>query len=182
MLFAFSRDGGVPGSRALKKVSHRYRTPINALVTIVVVAFLFTVAAFYVGGLGGPGGGGIAIVIVTAISTIFLYAAYGIPIYLGLTTDEWRTVRVWSLGRWSKPVAVISLLWTVVLLVLFSWPTSGNISWPFMVVAVLLLVIYYFAWARRHFLGPQVMGREDQLTEIEREFEQAAEHLGGATA
>jgi amino acid transporter len=177
MLFAFSRDDGVPGSAWLKKVSHRYRTPSNALVTIVVVAFLFTVAAFFVGALGSPGGGGIAIVIVTAISTIFLYAAYAVPIYLGLTTEGWRSERVWSLGRWSKPVAIVALLWTVVLLVLFSFPTSGNISWPFMALAVVLLLVYYFAWARARFQGPRVMGREEELTEIEREFEQAAKEL-----
>jgi len=177
MLFAFSRDDGVPGSGWLKKVSHRHRTPSNSLVTIVVVAFLFTVAAFYVGALGGPGGGGIAIVIVTAISTIFLYAAYGIPIFLALISDGWRSERVWSLGRWSKPVAVVALFWIVVLLVLFSFPTSGNISWPFMALAVVLLLIYYFAWARSRFQGPRVMGREDELTEIEREFDQAAREL-----
>ncbi|MDP9271821.1 MAG: amino acid permease [Chloroflexota bacterium] len=177
MLFAFSRDDGVPGSGWLKKVSHRYRTPSNSLVTIVVVAFLFTVAAFYVGALGSPGGGGIAIVIVTAISTIFLYAAYAVPIYLGLTTEGWRSERVWSLGRWSKPVAIVALFWTVILLVLFSFPTSGNISWPFMVLAVVLLLVYYFAWARSRFQGPRVMGREEELTEIEREFERAARDL-----
>ncbi len=177
MLFAFSRDDGVPGSGWLKKVSHRYRTPTNALTTIVVVAFLFTVAAFYVGALGGVGGGGIAIVIVTAISTIFLYAAYAVPIYLGLTSKSWLAERVWSLGRWSKPIAVISLLWIAVLLVLFSFPTSGNISWPFMAGAVILLLVYYFAWARSRFQGPRVMGREEELTEIEREFEQAAKEL-----
>ena len=177
MLFAFSRDDGVPGSRWLKKVSHQHRTPSNSLVTIVVVAFLFTVAAFYVGALGGPGGGGIAIVIVTAISTIFLYAAYGIPIFLGLISEGWRGERVWSLGRWSKPVAVVALLWIVVLLVLFSFPTSGNISWPFMALAVVLLLIYYFVWARSRFQGPRVMGREEELTEIEREFDQAAREL-----
>jgi amino acid transporter len=179
MLFAFSRDDGVPGSGWLKKVSHRYRTPSNSLVTIVVVAFLFTVAAFYVGALGGPGGGGIAIVIVTAISTIFLYAAYAIPIYLGLTTDAWRAERVWSLGRWSKPIAIVALAWTAVLLVLFSFPTSGNISWPFMVLAVILLLVYYFAWARSRFKGPRVMGGETELTEIEREFDAAARELEG---
>ena len=179
MLFAFSRDDGVPGSGWLKKVSHRYRTPTNSLATIVVVAFLLTVAAFYVGALGGPGGGGIAIVIVTAISTIFLYAAYAIPIFLGLTTKPWLGERVWSLGRWSKPVAVVSLLWIVVLLVLFSFPTSGNISWPFMAGAVILLLVYYFVWARSRFQGPRVMGREEELTEIEREFEHAAQELGG---
>jgi amino acid transporter len=177
MLFAFSRDDGVPGSGWLKKVSHTYRTPVNALITIVVVAFLFTIAAFYVGALGGPGGGGIAIVIVTAISTIFLYAAYGIPIFLGLTTEAWRGERVWSLGRWSKLVAVVALLWILVLLVLFSFPTSGNISWPFMALAVILLVIYYFAWARSRFQGPRAMGGDAELTEIEREFEQAAREV-----
>jgi amino acid transporter len=173
MLYAFSRDDGIPGSRWLKRVSHRYRTPANALTTIVVVAWLFTVAA-------GIVGGGTAIVIVTAISTIFLYAAYGICIYLGATTSEWLKERVWSLGRWSKPVATVAVFWVLVLMVLFSWPTSGNISWPFMILTALFLLVYYFGWARTRFAGPRVMGREEELTEIEREFEQAARELGGA--
>ena len=180
MLFAFSRDDGVPGSGWLKRVSHRYRTPTNSLVAIVVGAFLFTVAAFFVGASGGAGGGGIAIVIITAISTIFLYAAYGIPIYLALTTEAWKSERVWSLGRWSRPIAMLALVWIVVLLVLFSFPTSGNISWPFMAGTVLLLVVYYFGWARSRFQGPRVMGAEGELTEIEREFQQAAKELGTA--
>jgi amino acid transporter len=177
MLFAFSRDDGLPGSGWLKKVSHRYRTPANSLAAIVVVAWLFTVAAFWLGAQGGPGGGGIAIVIVTAISTIFLYAAYGVVIYLGATTSEWKNERVWSLGRWSRPIAWLSVFWVLVLMVLFSWPTSGNISWPFMVGAVILLVIYYFGWARSRFKGPRSMGDSAELTEIEREFERAAEEL-----
>jgi amino acid transporter len=177
MLFAFSRDDGLPGSGWLKKVSHRYRTPANSLTAIVVVAWLFTVAAFWVGAQGGPGGGGIAIVIITAISTIFLYAAYGVVIYLGATTSEWKSERVWSLGRWSKPMAWLSVFWVLVLMVLFSWPTSGNISWPFMIGAVILLVIYYFGWARSRFKGPRSMGDTTELTEIEREFERAAEEL-----
>jgi amino acid transporter len=170
MLFAFSRDDGLPGAGWMKKVSHRYRTPANALIVIVLVSWLFTVAAGYVGG-------GTAIVIVTAISTIFLYAAYGIVIYLGARNEEWRSARVWSLGRWSRPVAVIALFWTVVLMVLFSFPTSGNISWPFMILVVLFLSAYFYGWARRSFQGPRVMGREDQLTEIEREFEHAAQEV-----
>ncbi len=172
MLFAFSRDDGIPGSGWLKRVSHRYRTPANSLMAIVVISWLFTVATFIVGT-------GTAIVIVTAISTIFLYAAYGLVIYLGATTSEWTTHRVWSLGRWSKPVAIVAVFWVIVLMVLFSFPTSGNISWPFMVGTVVLLLVYYFGWARTRFQGPKVMGAEAQLTELEREFEQAAEELGG---
>jgi len=133
MLFAFSRDDGIPGSGWLKRVSRRYRTPANALTAVAVVAWLFTVAAFIVGT-------GTAIVIITAVSTIFLYAAYGLVIYLGATTSGWREHRVWSLGRWSKPVAYVAVFWVVVLMILFSFPTSGNISWPFMAGAVVLLL------------------------------------------
>jgi len=170
MLFAFSRDDGIPGSGWLKKVSHRYRTPANSLAAMVVGSFILTFFAFWVGR-------GIAVVIVTAISTIFLYAAYGVPIWLGLTTEEWKQERVWSLGRWSRPIAIIALLWIVVLMFLFSFPTSGNISWPFMVAIVLFLLVYYFGWARRSFKGPRAMGGEEELTEIEREFEEAARGL-----
>lgn len=167
MLYAFSRDDGLPASGWLKRVSRRYRTPANALTAMVVVAWVFTLAA-------GIVGGGTAIVIVTAISTIFLYAAYGICIYLGATTDGWLKERVWSLGRFSKPIAWISVFWVVVLMVLFSFPTSGNISWPFMVAVVLFLLVYYFASARRTFKGPRSMGDATELSEIEREFDHAA--------
>ncbi len=44
------------------------------------------------------------------------------------------------------------------------------------------LLVYYFAWARKRFKGPVVEVGELELTEIEREFEQAAEELDGATA
>jgi amino acid transporter len=177
MLFAFSRDDGLPGSGWLKKVSHRFRTPANSLAAIVVVSWLFTIAAFAVGASGGPGGGGIAIVIVTAISTIFLYAAYGVVIFLGATTSEWLKERVWSLGGLSKPIAWVAVFWIIVLMVLFSWPTSGNISLPFMVVGVILLLVYYFGWARSRFKGPRVMGGDAELTEIEKEFQEAASGL-----
>jgi amino acid transporter len=170
MLYAFSRDDGLPGSGWLKKVSHRYRTPANSLTAIVVISWVFSVAAFIVGT-------GTAIVIITAISTIFLYAAYGVCIYLGATTDGWLKERVWSLGRWSKPIAWLAIAWCVVLMFLFSWPTSGNISWPFMIGTVVLLVIYYFVWARSRFKGPHAMGDTEELTEIEREFSHAAEEI-----
>lgn len=170
MLYAFARDDGMPGSGWLKKVNHQYRTPANSLIAMVVGAFILTIVAFLAGG-------GTAIVIVTAISTIFLYAAYGITIYLGLTTKEWIGHRVWSLGRWSRPIAMIALFWVIVLMILFSFPTSGNISISFMLITVVLMALYYFGYARSHFQGPRVMGADDTLTEIEREFEHAAETI-----
>jgi amino acid transporter len=177
MLFAFSRDRGVPGSPWLRKVSHRFRTPANAIVAIVVFSYILTNAAFIA---GGP----TAIAIVTAISTIALYWAYGVPIFLGIFgKQEWRDHAVWKLGRFSRPIAALACLWIVLISFLFLWPTSGN---PYTLLAYLVflvfLVVYYFAWARSHFKGPIVEVRETELTDIEREFEHAAEELGGATA
>ena len=177
MLFAFSRDHGAPGSGWLRHVSHRFRTPANAVVGIVGFSFVLTMAAFISGGLT-------AIVIVTAISTIALYWAYGIPIFLGVVgKQDWRGQAVWNLGRFSKPIAIVAVAWIVFISVLFLWPTSGNpYTLPAYVAFVAFLLVYYFAWARKRFKGPVVEVGEVELTEIEREFEKAAEDLGGASA
>jgi len=175
MLFAFSRDHGVPGSPILRKVSHRFRTPANALVAIVVFSYLLTNAAYIAGSYT-------AIAIVTAISTIALYWAYGVPIFLSVFgKQEWRDHAVWKLGRFSKPVAALACLWIVVISFLFLWPTSGN-AYTLLAYVVFLgaLLVYYFAWARRRFKGPIVEVGEAELTEIEKEFEHAAEELAGA--
>ena len=175
MLFAFSRDHGAPGSPWLRKVSHRYRTPANAIVAIVVFSYLLTNAAFIAGSFT-------AIAIVTAISTIALYWAYGVPIFLGIFgNQEWRDHAVWKLGRFSKLVAGLACLWIVLISVLFLWPTSGN-PWTLIAYVVFLgfLLVYYFAWARGRFKGPIVEVGEVELTEIEQEFEHAAEEIAGA--
>ena len=128
MLFAFSRDDGLPGLglaeeglAPLPDAGQRLDRDRRRLVAV------------HGRGVRGrrerrPGGGGIAIIIVTAISTIFLYAAYGVVIFLGRDHAEWVKERVWSLGRWSKPIAWVAVFWIIVLMVLFSFPTSGNIS------------------------------------------------------
>ena len=117
----------------------------------------------------------------TAISTIFLYAAYGIVIYLGATTSDWLDERVWSLGRWSKPVAWVAIFWVIVLMILFSLADLGQ---HLLAVhgspASRSCLVYYLACARRSFKGPQVMGDAAELTEIEREFEHAAEEVAPA--
>jgi amino acid transporter len=177
MLFAFSRDDGVPGSGWLKKVSRQYRTPANALIAIVVVSYVLTNLSFIAGGAT-------AIAIVTAISTIALYWAYAVPIYLGIRgNQEWRSHAPWSLGRYSVAIAWVAIAWIVFFSVLFLWPTSGNpFTWVAFIAFLVFLVVYYYGWARSRFQGPRVMGQEAELTEIEREFEQAAEGLGTAPA
>jgi amino acid transporter len=175
MLYAFSRDDGLPGSGWLKKVSHRYRTPANAVVAISVASWLL-IALIYVG-TNALGGDPLFIIAgVTGVSTVLLYWAYGLCIALGVWgKQDWRSARAWSLGRWSRPLAIVSVAWIIVITPLFLYPFELNPAALATVLGFLgLLVVYYFAWARGRFKGPVAQGSVAELTEIEKEFAAAA--------
>jgi len=183
MLFAFSRDDGVPGSRWLKKVSTRFRTPSIAVVTITVASWLL-IALIYVLTKALGGDPFFIIAGVTGVSTVLLYWAYGLVIFLGLRGDQaWREERTWSLGTMSKPFAVISVIWIILITPLFLYPFGLNPAALATVAGfVILLAVYYLVWARTRFAGPRRQGTDAELTEIELEFERAAQELGPATA
>ncbi len=145
--YAFARDDGMPGSRFIKRVNGRFGTPVWAIVaasTMVVVICLYA-AAFSV---------------VTSISTITLYIAYIIPVYL-----NWRNRRsgrgehttpetaVWSLGRWGSLINLIAISWTIFITIIFSIPPNELVFWT-MLALLLALVPYWYLHARSRFHGP----------------------------
>ena len=171
MLFAFSRDDGVPGSGWLKKVSHRYRTPANALIAIVVIAWLFTVAAFIV----GPRHGGRHRhrdqhdLPVRRVRDLHLPGRHDPGLAQGAGLEPRPLVQADRLGRrllGRRPDGPVQLPDVGQHLAARSWSST-----------VLFLLVYYFGWARRSFKGPRAMGDAAELTEIEREFEHAAEEV-----
>jgi amino acid transporter len=181
MLFAFSRDDGLPGSSWLKKVSHRWRTPSNAVIAISTASWLLILLVYV---LTKAFGGDPLFLIggITSVSTVLLYWAYGVCIWLGMRGDQsWRDRQTWSLGRWSRPFAWLSVIWIVLFSPVFLYPFALNpASWLIVGAFVVLLAVYYFAWARTRFRGPVAQGSAEQLTEIEKEFQQAAGELSGA--
>ncbi|MDO9347873.1 MAG: amino acid permease, partial [Anaerolineales bacterium] len=162
MWFAFARDKGMPGSGYLSRVSHRWRTPANAIVVTSIIAWLITVysAAFSV---------------IVSMSVTALYLAYAIPVYL-----NWRNKRrgqgefttkeaaPWSLGKWGPVLNVICFLWVTFITILFSIPPNELAGWTMIVLAV-LLVIYWQVSEKRRFAGPIKMS-EEELAKIEKEF------------
>ena len=79
MIFAFSRDGGLPGSKALSKVSPKYRTPVAAIWTGAVLSVLFVWGTSLVSIAGRS-----AYTIVVSCTVIFLFLSFTVPIALGL--------------------------------------------------------------------------------------------------
>ena len=180
MLFAFSRDDGVPFSRWLKHVSPRYRTPSNSVVAISVGSWLLIVLVYVLtNALGGNplfliGG-------ITSVSTVLLYWAYGVVIWLGMRGDQsWRARQTWSLGRWSRPMGWLAVIWIILFSPVFLFPFELNPASLAIVAAfMVLLAIYVVGYARSRFRGPVAQGSVEQLTEIEKEFNQAAGQLAG---
>jgi amino acid transporter len=145
MLFAFARDGGLPFSRQVAAVSPRYRSPH-------VAVWISAAAAFAVALWSG------AYSAMTALSTIALYASYGLPIWAGLRArrrGRWTRMGPWHLGRWSTAVNVAALLWIAALTVLFVLPPNQVAGYTF-AGALALLCGYWFLWMRRRFTGPPV--------------------------
>jgi len=145
--YAFARDDGMPGASLIKQVSPRFGTPIwSILITsVLVVAICIYAAAFSV---------------VTSISTITLYLAYIIPVYLNWRNKrrqhgEYTTPRSapWSLGRWGNLINGVAIAWTLFILVIFSIPPNELVFWTMLLLAA-LMVLYWRLHARRYFHGP----------------------------
>jgi amino acid permease (GABA permease) len=173
MIYAFSRDGALPGSQFWHRINKRTRTPTNSIWLAAVGAFILGLPYLY-----SP----VAYAAVTSIAVIGLYIAYGIPIYLRLRANSGFTPGPWTLGRWGRPVAIIAVVWIVFISILFVLPQAAPISittFNYAIVAVGAVVIfsggYWLLGARTWFKGPRVQGTGDELAAIERD-------LGGAEA
>jgi amino acid transporter len=147
MWYAFARDDGMPGAAWLKRVHARHRTPVAAIVATSTLAVLITIYAA-------------AYTVVTSISTITLYLAYVIPIYL-----NWRNRRrgrgefttpagaPWSLGRWAAPINVVAIAWVAFIVIVFALPPNELVLWTMLLLG-LALGTYWWLSARRRFGGP----------------------------
>ena len=163
MIYAFSRDGAVPGHNLWHKLN-RGRTPQNAILLAVVCSFILavpTVVDF------------VAYVAVTSIAVIGLYIAYAIPIFLRQFSPDFK-IGPWHLGAWSRPIGWIAVIWVALISILFMLPTATPITLtnfnyaPVAVLGVLVIVtIWWLASARHWFKGPIIQGTEAELEAIE---------------
>src|SRR6266542_1566826 len=169
MIYAFSRDGAVPGSAFWHRVNKRTRTPTNAIWLAAAGAFLLGLPYLW---------NYTAYAAVTSIAVIGLYIAYVMPTFLRLRQGESFQRGPWHLGRWSTPIGVIAVTWVAIITVLFMLPQVSPVTWltfNYAVFAVLAVIgfagIYWLVSARKWFTGPRVQGTPEELAAIERELE-----------
>ena len=142
MAFAFARDGGLPFSQQVRWVCPRRRSPAVAIWTVAVASLLFTIHT--------P-----VYATITAVCTIFLYLSYVLPTALGAWAygRTWTVMGPWNLGRWYRPLAVLSVIGSLVLIVIGMQPPNDR---SILVVGGMTMVLAaaWFGFARQRFPGP----------------------------
>jgi amino acid transporter len=169
MIYAFSRDGAVPGANFWHRINPRTRTPTNSIWFAAVGAFLLGLPY-----LISP----VAYFAVTSIAVIGLYLAYGTPILLRLMAGSSFVPGPWQLGRWSRPVGIIAVVWIVFIAILFCLPQAapGNTvtTFNYAPVAVGVVLLFSGGWwlisAKNWFKGPKIQGSPEELAKIEAEL------------
>jgi amino acid transporter len=175
MMFAFSRDRAVPGSRLWRKVA-RNRVPVNAVLAIGVLAWLIMVPSLF---------SLVAYLVATSIAVIGLNIAFVLPIILRIRAGSRFEAGAWSLGKHYKWISPLAVAWIAFICVVGILPVSPNgvpgaaeFDWevvnfaPITVVAALILFGgWYLISARKWFTGPiRESGDDAGLADIEREL------------
>jgi amino acid transporter len=166
MTFAFARDGGLPFSGALRRVSPTFRTPAIAIWAVAALSTSFTVYTSVYS-------------TITAVCVIFLYISYGVPIALGLRAygRTWTQMGPWSLGRGYRMIAAVCVLGCALLLVIGVQPPNDKALWVTL-GALVLTVVIWFGRLRHSFQGPP-QGR--LIQERQAEIVAAEQAVGGSS-
>ena len=182
MIYAFSRDGGLPGSKLWHRINPKTRTPTNAVWLGVVVSAV-------VGALSliQKDGYSVAFFALTGICVVGLYISYVIPIFLRLRNPDF-VQGPWNLKGYSKIIGWISVVWVVFISILFVSPlfpqwrwwssdevNAANFTGPMILLSFVGVGLWWVASAKKWFTGPKVQGTPEELAAIEKELD-ALEH------
>lgn len=170
MIFAFSRDRGLPASSALSKVSPSFRTPVAAIWTGSILSVLFVWFTSAITIAGTP-----AYSIVVSCTVIFLFLSFALPIALGFLTiggEKWPTMGPWNMGAGTyKLVAVLVMI--AMALIFYAGIQPPN-DWALEITLGFLVItaIVWFAFENKRFKGPpigdEVARRQTEIAAAER--------------
>lgn len=155
VIYSYARDGMIVGSASLRRISHRHRVPVAALITAAVVPAVIDCIGFAVK---------------DAMSIVFSFAAAGVYIAFQMVVagalfarcKGWRPKGSFRLGRYGWIVNLLALAYGLAALAILMWPTANNVAWylnyatPIAVSVVVGLGILYMVLLKpyRHSLGP----------------------------
>ncbi|HEY3470407.1 MAG TPA: amino acid permease [Amycolatopsis sp.] len=170
MIYAFARDGAIPGSNFWHRINKRTQTPTNAVwlaaggALVLALPYLWSATAYAA---------------VTSIAVVGLYVAYVIPVFLRVRRGDSFEPGPWTLGKWGKPVGIVATIWVVLIFFLFMLPQVSPVtvdSFNYTPIAFLVVLggaaLWWAVSARKWFKGPKVQGSEAELAAVEQELKE----------
>ncbi|CAF3692167.1 unnamed protein product [Rotaria sp. Silwood1] len=154
-LYAFSRDGAVPGSKIWTKINKRYDIPLHALLFSTLIQGLL--GLLYLGSSA-------AFNAFTGVATICLSASYASPIVVLILRGRHLVANApFHLGKLGYVINIITIIWIPLAVILFMMPTTIPVTPSSMNYASVLFVLFagvsilwYVISGRKYFTGPQV--------------------------
>jgi amino acid transporter len=164
MMFAFSRDGAIPGNKYWSKVN-KNQVPVNAVLICALIGLLITLPALWKSPRGIP----TAFYAVVSVAVIGLYLSVLIPIWLRWRAGSNFTEGVWALGKkykWMNLIAVFEIIAISIYFIMPFEPAAipGNKDFTWVAVnyaPILLGITLFLLWAWWHlsvkhwFTGPK---------------------------
>jgi amino acid transporter len=175
MIYAFSRDNGLPGSKYWHKINPKTRTPTNSIWFGVVLSAIAGALTLISTKKGIP----VAFFALTLMCVIGLYISYIIPVFLRLRNPDFQK-GPWHLGARSVIVGWFAVIYVLAICLIgllpqfagaFKWETA-NLTLPVVGGIGAVVAIWWFASAKSWFTGPKVQGSREELMAIERELSQ----------
>lgn len=154
LMWSMFRDRGFPFSAYFSQVSTRFQMPLRAMNAIIVVNL--TVGLLVLGS-------DLAFYAIISGGGVTLQVSYCIPILC--VVSRGRSILPprphFDLGKWGYMINVVSLLWSVVVVLFFVFPQYGpvvgaiaNMNWAIAILAGVVVFggIYWVCKGRREYL------------------------------
>ncbi len=154
--FALARDGALPFSRAIKKISERYRTPANAILVGTIIPFLFLLLVLinpstpvHILWFDYPANVN-ALYALVSCATSGIYLAFFLTVFGAFVARRrgWKPNGAFTLGKWAMPVTIGAALYLLLMLLNIVWPgalSSGravfNYGWVTLLVMLIIIAI-----------------------------------------
>jgi amino acid transporter len=150
--FALARDGALPFSEQVKKISQRYHTPVNAILIGTIVPFLFLLLVLvnpskpvHVLWFDYPANVN-ALYALVSFATSGIYLAFFLTVLGALVARlrGWKPAGTFTLGAWGMPVTAGAALYLLLMLFDIVWPSalsSGRALFNYGWITLLVMAI-----------------------------------------
>lgn len=164
VIWAYARDGALPGARVLSRLSTGQKQPVAALLTTTAIGALL----FLLSNLSPD-----IYLLMINFTTGGFYLAFLFPLIGMLLVQARGTWRPgpYSLGRWSLPITGAAVVWAIFEFFNISWPRAVNatryLDWSVWIAVAVLAAVgaIVFAGVRSRIVPAQLIDADELADE-----------------